>query len=277
MPDFQNIIKNVPRYLFRVQSSNSQGRFSSGGGFRASRDLYTHEESHAEAKALLSAHLLWHKTPTYWISTTSSLLWALVYARWRVGSADKDVSISLIASARIDKTTVFLAMDLVKYYGLEKVGKIWHDKPEGEHLIKWRIPPDALRGTVGFPDISTEFERLVPELVDSADHRSSQVTAELRRVCFPDIKSPRLNRDAGRTDTGVWPFSVEDYVSARHIAQSFGDEEAQGLLTLMCLSFRRRDLDSLGMIIANLRQVIKFGKISFSCASGLTLLARMVR
>ena len=272
-PDFKAIVETIPRYLFRVHSSRSQGSFSSFG-FRAGGEPPAHTQSFAQSKTLLSAHLLWHHAPSHWISVTSSLLWALVYARWRIRNDDKDVAITLVASDQIDKTTIFPAMYLVKYYGLEDSGKIWHDKPEGEYLIKRKIPVDAVRGTVRFQDISTALERLMPELLECADDRPSQATMELRRVCFPARQSHSLDNDARRAGTGVWQFSVEEYLSARRIARSFKDVEAQGLLIMMCLSFRRRDLDSLKVIIAHLRQEIKFGRIMLSFVRNLALSTR---
>ena len=278
--DFEAIVRTIPRYLFRVHSSKSQGSFSSSG-FHAGRPLATHKKYSVETKALLSAHLLWQHTPSYWISTTSSLLWALIYARWKARSGENDVSISLIASDYMDKTTIFAATYLVNYYGLRESGKIWHDKPAGEYLVKWKIPTDVIRGTVRFQDISAALDRLTPELIDCAEDRPSQATRELRRVCFPERNSHSLDGDAGRTGTGYWPFSVEECVAARHIARSFEYEEAQWLLITMCLSFRRRNLDSMEIIIAYLKQEIMFGTIVSGSLSGrnylLTYIAQAMR
>lgn len=129
---------------------------------------------------------------------------------------------------------------------MRESGKIWHDKPAaGEYLVKWRIPADAVRGTVRFRDISAAQNRLTPELINCAEDRPSQATVELRRVGFPEGKSHSLDKIAGHTGTGCWPFSVEEYLAARHIARSFEDEEVQWLLATMCVSFRRWNLNSL--------------------------------
>ena len=71
--DFEAIVRNIARYLFRVHSSKSQGSFSSSR-FHADRKPAIRKEYSVELKALFSAHLLWQHTPSYWISTTSSLL-----------------------------------------------------------------------------------------------------------------------------------------------------------------------------------------------------------
>lgn len=80
----------------------------------------------------------------------------------------------------MDKTTVFSATYLVNDFGLEKSGRVWHDKPAGEYLVKWGIPADAVRGTVEFRDISAAQDRLTPELIDCAEDRPSQATTNLR-------------------------------------------------------------------------------------------------
>lgn len=66
-------------------------------------------------------------------------------------------------------------------------------------------------------------------------------------------------------------------MSAHHIARSFEDEEAQWLLTTMCLFFRRRNLDSMETIIAHLRQDVVFGTVMSSSAQGLALPRRSYR
>ena len=268
--DPENIFKRIPRYLFRVHSSTSQGTFSSFG-FRSGQKPFFSEESYEETRSLVSAHLLWHKAPSPWISTTSSLLWALVYARWKLRNGDKDTSISLVASDRIEKTTIFPSMYLVKYYNLDKVGKIRHDKPEGEYLVKWRITGDAVRSSVRYQDVAKEFDDLVPELASGVEDRPSQATSELRRVCFPKIDLEKASGGTPRTDMAIWPFTIQDYVSAGHIARSFNNEEARVLLTMMCLSFRRRDLFTLKNILGHLMQESNFGKAGSTRTSTLTI------
>lgn len=104
---------------------------------------------------------------------------------------------------------MFSATYLEIYYRLGESGKTWHDKPAGEYLVKWRIPADAVRGTVRFRNISAAQDRLTPELINCAEDRPSQATAELRRVGFPEGKSHSLDKIAGHTGTGVWLFSLE--------------------------------------------------------------------
>ena len=104
---------NIP---LERKGSPSQGSFSSSG-FHAGREPTIRKGYSVEAKAFLSAHLLWQYTPFYWISIISSLLWAFIYTRWKARSGEKDVSISLIAFDHMDKTTMFSATYLEKYYG----------------------------------------------------------------------------------------------------------------------------------------------------------------
>lgn len=123
---------NIP---LEHKGNPSQASFSSSG-FHAGREPTIRNVYSVETKAFLSAHLLWQHNPFHWISTTSSLLWDLLYPRWRARGGEKDSSLASIASDHMDMIKVFAATYLVNDFGLEKSGKVWHDKPAGEYLVK---------------------------------------------------------------------------------------------------------------------------------------------
>ncbi|KAL8704954.1 MAG: hypothetical protein Q9201_001900 [Fulgogasparrea decipioides] len=220
----------VPRYLFRVFSSKSQGSKTDRGFVAHSTQPMSSDD---EFRRKLSAHLSWREEDSPFISTTSSLLRALVFARWRCLQGHPDVRIAMINSELIKTEIIFPATYLVKEARPERLGKPWHDNPEGEFLALKSIPGEALLGEISYENISTEIETLLPELMD----KSYQLTENLR-----DYYHKRQNVLIRAEKQGdYWPIQPSEYDSARRLARAFKVDHHSLLLTLMILSFRKRD------------------------------------
>ena len=229
--DFDLIRSMVPAYLFRVSSSSSQVSSSDRGFFSQSKaPLYFPV---TEFRQKLSDHLLWKASDSPWISTTSSLLRALVFARWRCLQGQDDVRITMIDSRRIRANTTFPASYLVNKYGSEPFGKPWHDTPEGEYLVLEHIHSNTFLGRTTYKTISEQIETLLPELAD----KSHQLTENLREYYHGTQNELVRAVKVGNR----WPITKRDYEAAHGVANAFGLGPQSLLLTLMCLSFRRRE------------------------------------
>ncbi|MCJ1465754.1 hypothetical protein MMC07_004373 [Pseudocyphellaria aurata] len=233
--DFKLLRRCMPTYLFRVHSSSSQGSNSSSG-FQAAAPAPPSIPPFSIYRTQLSEHLRWFPTPSPWISTTSSLLWALAFARFKAISGEIDVQISLLASAEINPTTLFLSGYLVRIYRLRALGRPWHDRPQGEFLAWGQIPASAMRGTVAWKSLAASADQLFPKLAPDEDDRPHQRVNAMRKIGF-------LPKEAGM-DQGM-PVTKQDYIAALAIASLFGDEVARLPLLVMGLSFRARNLESL--------------------------------
>lgn len=242
LSDFHFLGLCTPTYLFRVHSSSSQGS-NSFSGFQAASTPPPSPPPFLDYQSQLSSHLSWHPPPSPWISTTSSLLWALTFARSKAISGELDVQISLLASAEINPTTLFPAGYLVRVYRPRVTGKPWHDCPQGEFLVWGQIPESAVRGTVAWIDLATSADRLLPKLTPEDEDRPHQRANALRKIGF----SPR---DA-ETDHGV-PITEQDYTAALLIADKFGEKAARFSLLAMGLAFQKRNLESLKILAPDL-------------------------
>ena len=105
------------------------------------------------------------------------------------------IQISLIAAKEIETKTIYPANYLVRAYGLESTGRLWHDNPEGEYLTMGKIPRAAILGTIEFHDVTQPVKLLLPELAIIGDDRPNQRMRALRRDCFY-FKEPAAADDA---------------------------------------------------------------------------------
>lgn len=240
LSDFHFLGLCTPTYLFRVHSASSQG--SNSSGFQAASAPPPSLPLFSDYQSQLSNHLRWLPPPSPWISTTSSLLWALTFARWKAIMGELDVQISLLTSAEINPTTLFPAGYLVRVYGPQVTGRPWHDCPQGEFLVWGQIPESAVRGTVAWTDLATSADRLLPKLTLEDEDRPHQRASALRKIGF----SPR---DA-ETDHGE-PVTEQDYTAALLIADRFGEKAARFSLLAMGLAFQKRNLESLKILAPN--------------------------
>ncbi|KAL8725071.1 MAG: hypothetical protein Q9181_006556 [Wetmoreana brouardii] len=232
--DYKIIRSMVPRYLFRVFSAKSQGSKSDQGFIAHSTQPISSDD---DFRQKLSDHLSWREKASPFISSTSSLLRALVFARWSCLQGHQDVRIAMINSDLITTKTVFPATYLVKEARPEPSGKPWHDNPEGEFLTLKSIQKGALLGETSYEDISPDIETLLPELMD----KSYQLTEDLREY----YHKPQNVLIRAEKQKAYWPISVDEYNSARKLARAFNVDHHSLLLTLMILSFRKRDSQAL--------------------------------
>lgn len=146
------------------------------------------------------------------------------------------MQISLLASAEINPTTLFLSGYLVRMYRLQTLGRPWHDCPQGEFLAWGQIPASAMRGTVAWKNLVASADQLFPKLAPDEDDRPHQRVNAMRKIGF-------LPREA-YMDQGM-PVTKQDYIAALVMANLFGDKAARLPLLAMGLSFRARNLESL--------------------------------
>ncbi len=220
-------------YLFRVQSSSSQVSRTDEGFF--SQIKPPEHLSGPEYQDSLSKHLLWERKESPWISTTSSLLRALIFARYRCLQAEDDVRITMIDPQSLRSDTIFPASYLMKKYKLKSRGKLWHDKPDGEYLVTGKIPSNSFLGEVTYEAISKQIEAILPELADKPHH----LTEDLRK--YYHGTQNELFRALKPKDQS---FDVQalgrEYEAVRSLSNAFGGDQISLPLTLMCLAFRRR-------------------------------------
>lgn len=250
MSDFHFLGLCTPAFLFRVHSASSQGSNSSSG-FQAASLPPPSLPPFEHYQERLSTHLNWNRLPSPWISTTSSLLWALAYARWKTILGEQDVQISLLASADINPTTLFPSGYLVRMYAPQNTGKPWHDSPQGEFLVWGQIPGSAVRGTVAWKDLARSAYQLMPALSPDVDDRPHQRVSALRKIEF-------TSGDAGM-DHEV-PITKQDCIAALVMANLFRDKAARFSLFAMGLAFRARSLESLNILALVLSHRFK-GKV----------------
>ncbi|KAL8790503.1 MAG: hypothetical protein Q9195_006334 [Heterodermia aff. obscurata] len=180
----QALPHSPPQLLFRVSHSASHvdrstshipptdtpvssqiSRF--GRGFRARSPTPAASLPIDSFRARLSDHLNWTITrPSPFISTTSSLLKSLLYARWQCLQGRHDTSITLLDGRRLVPGSVYAASALLRAFEVERNGRPWHDAPEGEYLVLNEVPEGAWRGVCSYQGVSAEVEVLLPELAD---------------------------------------------------------------------------------------------------------------
>ena len=232
----------IPPYLFRV--SKPTDRFSAENGyvsFSSRQPVPTRDGLRKQ----LSDHLLWKTENSPWISTTCSLLRAIVDARWRYLRGDTDIVIRMLDSRMIKDSMVYPATDLAKSVGgLEITGKPWHDSPEGEYLVLHNIPASAVLGEADYAEIIDHVETLLPELAD----KPHQVTDEMRKYLHGPHQNRLLRAVKGSElwRRNHWPMQDAEIVAARSIANNLAGPTAARLsLLLMCLSLRKRNVQAI--------------------------------
>ena len=181
-------------------------------------------------------HMLWKKKDSPFVSTTSSLLWAIVFARYRSLMGDQDISITLMDLRLVPHPLVFSSKDLASKLKMEHTGKPWHDDPVGEYLALGRIPKEVFLGKAAFGDLTRHMKKLLPELAD----KPNQLMEDLRGMyhgtrtgllrCKSQVNSPST--------------IFERYKAAYAIAHAFGTREQSLVLTLMCLAFRKEEYEA---------------------------------
>lgn len=222
-------------YLFRVQSSSSQVS-RTDEGFFSQTEPPEHLTS-SEYQDCLTSHLLWERKESPWISTTSSLLRALVFARYRCLQAEENVRITMIDPRSLQSDTIFPASYLVKKYELKARGKLWHDQPDGEYLVIGKIPSSAFLGDVAYKAISKQIEAILPELADKPHH----VTEDLRK--YYHGTQNELFRALKPKDQSLDVQALKrEYEAVLSLSNAFGGDQISLPLTLMCLAFRRRTI-----------------------------------
>ena len=143
----------------------------------------------------------------------------------------------------LDKGTVYAADSLVKAFEVPPNSRPWHDRPEGEYLAINRIPSAAFLGSITYEAMHQQIETLLPELAD----KPHQLLVELRR--YYHGTQDEIER-AARGGQG-WPVKTEEYDATRRIGEGFGflpgrpGHRHSLLLTLMIMSFRRREAEKL--------------------------------
>lgn len=224
----------LPRYLFRSFSSSSQGTNSRGGFFVHAPKMS--QLSYEDHRRTLSNHLLWKPEDSPWISTTSSLLRALVFARWRCLQGQEDVRIAILDCRSIEANTAFPATYLAQKHNLDSLGKPWHDTPDGEYLVWGKIERQAVFGVTTYNAVSKQIEFLLPELAD----KSHQLTEDLRNY-YHGTQSTMVRAEK---QGNHWPLAKEEYDAACETANAFSCNDHNLLVALMCLSFRKRDCEA---------------------------------
>jgi len=222
-------------YLFRVQSSSSQVSRTDEGFF--SQTEPPEHLSSPDYRDTLSNHLLWERKQSPWISTTSSLLRALGFARYRCLQAEDDVRITMIDPRGLQSDTIFPANYLVEKYELKARGKLWHDQPDGEYLVTGKIPSDAFLGEVTYKAISKQIEAILPELADKPHH----LTEDLRKY-YHGTQNELLRALKPKDQIFNVQALEREYEAVRCISNAFGEDQISLPLTLMCLAFRGRTI-----------------------------------
>jgi len=222
-------------YLFRVQSSSSQVSRTDEGFF--SQIEPPEHLSSPDYRDTLSNHLLWERKESPWISTTSSLLRALVFARYRCLQAEDDVRITMIDPRGLQSDTIFPANYLVKKYELKARGKLWHDEPDGEYLVTGKIPSNTFLGETTYKAISKQIETILPELADKPHH----LTENLRKY-YHGTQNELFRASKPKDQSFDLQAVAREYEAVRSISIAFGGEQISLPLTLMCLAFRRRTI-----------------------------------
>ena len=149
----------------------------------------------------------------------------------------------MMDSRRLNETTIYPANHLVEAFRVKPNGRSWHDKPVGEYLAIDSIPSTAFLGSVTYQSIHQQIEILLPELAD----KPFQLLEELQYF-YHGSQNRIVRATKERLD---WSVSSEEYLAVRHICRGFLsgpdslDHQHSLPLTLMLLSFRRRDLRSL--------------------------------
>lgn len=253
LSDFHFLRLCTPTYLFRVHSCSSQGK-NSPSGFQAASPPPPSLPPFPEYQTQLSTHLRWTPSPSPWISTTSSLLWALAFARWKSVSGELDVQISLLASAEIDPSTIFPSGYLVRMYGPQVTGRPWHDCPQGEFLVWGQIPGCAVRGTAAWKDLAGRADQLLPRVAPDVDDRPHQRVSAMRKLGFPPSEADMKD--------GV-PVTKRDCITALVMADLFCDKAARFSLLAMGLAFRARNLESLNILAPDLSHVVRGKRAAF--------------
>ena len=143
----------------------------------------------------------------------------------------------MIASRKITPQTIFPASYISEAYDLERNGKPWHDKPDGEYLVLGHIPSATFVGQTSYKAIAPQMETLLPELADKA----YQLTEDLRNYHHGTQKLLLRALKPSRGSSDLRNLAKE-YEAARSMSNAFGSGQISLLLTLACLAFRKRNI-----------------------------------
>ncbi|KAL8842277.1 MAG: hypothetical protein Q9170_000603 [Blastenia crenularia] len=221
----------IPKYLFRVSSASSQGS-REGKSFvaRSKKPSYISPEGYRKA---ISEHLDGKGGDSFFISTTSSLLRALVFARYKCLRGEQQTRIAIIDSRRIPVDKIFAATYLVEQYAVPPRQIPWHDHPDGEYLVEYKIEADAVLGETAYETVASPIADILPELTD----KPHQLTEELRMFLFrgEENLSRAVKQQAGDADV------TKEYEAARRFSEAFKlGSQNETVLTLMCMALRKR-------------------------------------
>ena len=201
--------------------------------------------------------LLGSSTDPPFLSTTSSLLWAVVHARQMALSGDKGVKITLTApkliaeaysvdthhaeasskagsaeDATLQDGAIFAATDISAALGLESSDRYWRDGLNREYLLSGHIPDEAILGSITYDATAADIETLLVGLVGKTFllwDESSTPCQETWSMITQAMEEPPVTF----THNTV-------YEAARGIAKAFGSDCDSLPLTLMCLAFQYR-------------------------------------
>ena len=247
-----------PPYLFRVHSSSSQE--SNSGSSIVSQDgsLLIRAMFGTDEIIQTKNQLLGSATDPPFLSTTSSLLWAMVHARNMAMLGEKDVKITLTApklitevgsvdthhakatsgdffaaDATIQDGSIFAATDVAAALALEFGDRYWRDGLSREFLLSGDIPDEAILGSTTYEATATDIETLLVGMTGKPLpllHESSTPCQDTWSIISQAMEQAPATS-----------LQSSEYEAARNIANTFRSDRDSFPLTLMCLAFQGRN------------------------------------
>lgn len=247
-----------PPYLFRVHSSSSEEP-NSGSSIRShDPSLLTRAVFGGDTAIRAKNQLFGSAKDVPFLSTTSSLLWAMVHARHMTMLGEKGVKITLTAPMLLAKASrvnirhaeaafkgsfatdgplqdgsFFAATDLAAAPTLKSGDHYRRDGLAREYLVSGGILDEAILGSTTYEATATDIETLLVALAGQPFplvHESSKPCQDTWFTLIQAMENPPAT-----------PLRNAEYEAARGIAKSFNSDRDSFPLTLMCLAFQRRD------------------------------------
>lgn len=129
--------------------------------------------------------------------------------------------------------TIYRARSLPKCPELEKEGVDWHNDPYHEYLVFGPVPADTIVGSVKLHSVTNEINRLLPGF-DLLDCRDGLHEGLARFELWTDF-------------CAIVDGHEDDISAAMLLAEKLvhSDREAQFQITMMFLTLRERNYDSI--------------------------------